>query len=362
MDDTYGRGETIAITVTFDNAVTVDTSGGTPRIAFHLDGGLRWAVYSPGSGDNTALVFTYTVLADDRAVNGILLAAGEVELFGGTIRAAADPTVDASLTYAEPGLQSGHKVDGSPTTTDEDDGTDDDDATLSSLALKDDDDIAITLSPGFAPATSRYTASVAHRIDRVVLTATTNDGNATVAITSDDDPQTPGEAKLDLNVGSNTLTVTVTAEDTTTTTKTYTITVMRAANTPEVTVSTTALTVTEADTTGDTYTMVLNTQPVANVTVTVAGHVGTDVTPTPTSLTFTTSNWTTAQTVTVTAGDDANRANETVSLTHGATSADTNYDGIAISSVTVTVNDNDAGVLVSNLEQPNGGYGDLLDF
>ena len=246
--DTYGRGETIEITVTFDNAVTVDTSGGRPRIAFHLDGGLRWAVYSSGSGD-TALVFTYTVLADDRAVNGILLRGDQFDLFGGTIRAAADPTVNATLTYADPGLQSGHKVDGSLTT-----------------------------------------------------------------------------------------------------------------NTPGVTVSTAALTVTEADTTGDTYTMVLNTQPTANVTVTVAGHAGTDVTPTPTSLTFTTSNWTTAQTVTVTAGDDANRANETVLLTHDAASIDANYHDITISGVTVTVNDNDAGVLVSNLEQSNGRHGDLLNF
>ena len=58
-----------------------------------------------------------------------------------------------------------------------------------------------------------------------------------------------------------------------------------AMTTPGVTVSTTALTVTEEDTTGDSYTVVLNTQPTANVTVTVAGHAGTDVTPSPTSLT-----------------------------------------------------------------------------
>ena len=126
MADTYGLGETIAITVTFDNAVTVDTSGGTPRIAFRLDGDPnpnRWAEYSSGSG-GTALMFTYTVLADDRAVNGILLAANTIQLFSGTIRDATDTTVDATLTYAEPGLQSGHKVDGSlTTTTDEDDGT-----------------------------------------------------------------------------------------------------------------------------------------------------------------------------------------------------------------------------------------------
>ena len=106
-----------------------------------------------------------------------------------------------------------------------------------------------------------------------------------------------------------------------------------------VTVSRTALTVTEEDTTGGSYTVVLNTQPIANVTVTVAGHAGTDVTPSPTTLTFTRMNWETAQTVTVTAGNDADTADDTVSLTHSAASTDSNYDGITIAEVTVTVND-----------------------
>ena len=114
-----------------------------------------------------------------------------------------------------------------------------------------------------------------------------------------------------------------------------------AMTTPGVTVSPTALTVTEEDTTGDSYTVVLNTEPTATVTVTVAGHAGTDVTPSPTSLTFTTSTWGTAQTVTVTAGDDADTANDAVSLTHSAASTDTDYDGISIDGVAVTVNDND---------------------
>ena len=114
-----------------------------------------------------------------------------------------------------------------------------------------------------------------------------------------------------------------------------------AMTTPGVTVSTTALTVTEEDTTGDSYTVVLDSQPTANVTVTVAGHAGTDVTPSPTSLTFTTTTWGTAQTVTVTAGDDADTANDAVSLTHSAASTDTDYDGISIDGVAVTVNDND---------------------
>ena len=110
---------------------------------------------------------------------------------------------------------------------------------------------------------------------------------------------------------------------------------------PGVTVSTTALTVTEQDTTGGSYTVVLDTEPTANVVVTVAGHAGTDVTPDPTTLTFTTSNWDTAQTVTVTAGDDAGTTDDSVTLTHSAASADSDYSGIAIAGVVVTVRDND---------------------
>ena len=112
-------------------------------------------------------------------------------------------------------------------------------------------------------------------------------------------------------------------------------------NTAGVTVSKTALTVTEEDTTGDSYTVVLDTQPTASVTVEVGGHSGTDVTPDPATLLFTPSNWDTARTVTVTAGDDADTTNDTVTLTHNATSTDSEYSGIAIGEVAVTVNDND---------------------
>ena len=79
---------------------------------------------------------------------------------------------------------------------------------------------------------------------------------------------------------------------------------------PGVTVSETALTVTEQDGTGDSYTVVLDTEPTADVVVTVAGHSGTalTLTPDPATLTFTTTDWETAQTVTVTAGDDGDTA------------------------------------------------------
>ena len=103
------------------------------------------------------------------------------------------------------------------------------DAMLKGLALEDaDDGETIALSPGFDPGIRTYTASAGNRIGVVKLTATKNDDNAKVVITNDDDQTgSPGEAVLDLIVGSNELTVTVTAEDTTS--LTYTVTVERAA-------------------------------------------------------------------------------------------------------------------------------------
>ncbi len=124
-----------------------------------------------------------------------------------------------------------------------------------------------------------------------------------------------------------------------------------------VTVSETALTVTEEDTTGDSYTVVLNTQPTASVTVTVEGFSSSDVTANPASLTFTTLNWDTPQTVTVTAANDADTANDTVTLTHSAASTDTNYDGITIASVTVTVNDTDTDTATVTRGGSGGGGG-----
>ena len=125
---------------------------------------------------------------------------------------------------------------------------------------------------------------------------------------------------------------------------------------PAVTVSKTTLTVTEEDATGDSYTVVLDTEPTADVTVTVAGHAGTDVTLTPSAatLTFTPQNWETAQTVTVTAADDADTTNDMVTLTHSATSTDTDYDGITITGVTVTLSDNDTAQLMDVEITPGG--------
>ena len=121
---------------------------------------------------------------------------------------------------------------------------------------------------------------------------------------------------------------------------------------PSLQVSTTMLAVNENASAA--YTIRLNTQPSATVTVTVSGASGAVTVDTAATsgnqntLTFTTGNWATAQTVTVAAGDDGNARNEQVSLAHAATGGDyAGLSGASLPGVTVTVTDNDtAGILL----------------
>ena len=88
-----------------------------------------------------------------------------------------------------------------------------------------------------------------------------------------------------------------------------------------------------------TYTVVLNQAP--SVDVTVAVTAGGDLTVDRPTLTFTALDWETAQTVTVTAGEDEDAEDETEIVTHAVTSADTAYSGLAVESVKVTIADDE---------------------
>ena len=88
-----------------------------------------------------------------------------------------------------------------------------------------------------------------------------------------------------------------------------------------------SLAVTEGDATGVGYTVKLATRPSDTVTVTISGHDGADLTLSGTTLTnnqltFTTTNWGTAQTVTVKPGDDDNTDDESETLAHTASGGD----------------------------------------
>ena len=85
-----------------------------------------------------------------------------------------------------------------------------------------------------------------------------------------------------------------------------------------------------------TYTVALASQPVTPVTVTITGHLGTDVNLDRTSLFFTASTWNTAQTVMVSTAPDLDATNDSTTLTHTASGAD--YGSVA-AALTVTVVD-----------------------
>ena len=120
---------------------------------------------------------------------------------------------------------------------------------------------------------------------------------------------------------------------------------------PGVTVNPTSVSVEEEDATGASYSVRLATQPSANVVIAVSTN-NSDVTFTPSTLTFTPSGagiWSSAQSVTVKANSDPDAQDETGALSHRASSSDSNYNGIAISGVSVAVTDNDEdGVDVSD--------------
>ncbi len=114
-------------------------------------------------------------------------------------------------------------------------------------------------------------------------------------------------------------------------------------DTGSMTVDPTTLTVTEGSTA--TYTVVLDQQPGGNVTVTLANSTPAAATLNNATLTFTTSDWNQAKTVTVTGVEDDDAENGSTTIGHTAEGG-----GFEIASsqddVTVTVTDNDQPELI----------------
>ena len=88
----------------------------------------------------------------------------------------------------------------------------------------------------------------------------------------------------------------------------------------------------------DTYDVVLDLEPSGTVTVSITPD--SQVTRSPTSLIFTTGNWSALQTVTVTAVDDTTvEGSHTGTITHSASGG--SYDGVSIASVVANITDDD---------------------
>ena len=92
------------------------------------------------------------------------------------------------------------------------------------------------------------------------------------------------------------------------------------------------------------YTIRLQSEPTADVTVTLntASIAGTGLSTDKTSLTFTTTNWNTGQAVTLTAAHDDDIDDvENLQITHSVSSSDSDYQGIPVDTVQVTIIDDD---------------------
>ena len=84
------------------------------------------------------------------------------------------------------------------------------------------------------------------------------------------------------------------------------------------------------------------------MTVTISYSGDQDVSIDDQELTFTGSDWETAQTVTVSAAQDDDARDDVATLSHSVASTDTDYNGISVSQVAVTATDDEtAGVSIT---------------
>ena len=191
------------------------------------------------------------------------------------------------------------------------------DPTLKTLTVSD-----ATLSPAFDADTVAYTATVVAATERVTVSGTLNDDDASLAYTpsTDADSSTAGH-QVDVAVGDTTTTVTVTAADGETT-RAYRVVVKRPA--PDVETSTPTLSIadgsgTEGADSSIGFTVTLDEAATDTVTVDYAtsdgtATAGTDYTAASGTLTF--DAGTTSKTISVSIADDeTDESDETFTLT-----------------------------------------------
>ena len=188
--DTYGVGETIQVTVTFEEAVDVAGNPGNPTLAVTVGTETREATYKSGTG-TTALVFEYTVVAADTDSNGISIAADALTLDANDrIEDSSDNAAD--LIFTAVGNQAAHKVNGSLTPPK---------VAVSFGAA------SYTATEGGTDASVVVSLGSALAVEAVVPIETTNEGGAT------DGDYSGVPSSLTFAAGDTEKTITVTATD-----------------------------------------------------------------------------------------------------------------------------------------------------
>ena len=190
------------------------------------------------------------------------------------------------------------------------------------------------------------------------LTGTVNDTSASIEVTVDgnnyaatnngDGTWSLADNTISPALGGGTYEIAVTATDTAGN-------IGNDSSSDEVTIAIAGVTITQTNSStdvgeggaADTYMVVLDAQPTGDVIVNITPNAQT-VVNSP-SLTFTDSNWDTAQTVTVTANDDSTiEGDHSGTITHAiAPGSAAEYLGLSINSVAVNITDNDCNEITS---------------
>jgi len=328
-DGVYEMGDGIELAVAFDDEVTVT---GTPQLSMNLDGATQMAAFhearNAASGSSTGrtgdvLVFTYTVQTADEATNGLTVVQDAFSLNGGTI---VDPNGnEPDLTHAA-GAFSDHPVvevapvvdsvrtsqDGSQViiTFSENVQLRPDLQTLSSFAGVDVGVYLRALIDVFVDERRAHTHGAAISGKDLTLTldtAITQGQDVEVAYDDLFARDVPGvivdHAGNPLEHFSNQAVA-----------NGSTLPANVDANWPVI--SAYSLTVAEGQT--GTYTVALGAQPDQDVTISLSISPSTHLSADTETLTFTPVNWSTPQTVTLTAGTDADDINFWQEIVHTA--------------------------------------------
>ena len=326
-DQTYGPGDVIQATLTFDQEVTVryaDSKRQAASLELEMNGETRTAYYERTDGKK--VIFEYTVLPGDEAPVALKLPLNSLKLFSergrqdGSIRNSegTDAVLDHNgilstkhrVDAVDPEFSSAHvSTDGAQVmvTLTEDikspsilrafglqtgllqslalDVWVDGELPVRSDATVSGDTVTLTMSE---PITQGQTVTVSY--DNLFTNSepifSDAHGNHLVAFTKQ--PATNHSTVADANQPGGGLAL-----------------------------SRTDLIIKEGDT--GTYTVVLTSQPSNDVTVSVDDHPAGRATVSPTSLTFTADNWSTPQTVTISSTEDSNYIDRWVMLRHTAT-------------------------------------------
>src|SRR6056300_80177 len=209
----------------------------------------------------------------------------------------------------------------------------DNDSSLSNISFNN-----IALSPTFNSTTYAYAMSVGATVGSTTFSATTNSNVASMTINGVP-TASMSDTLYNIPYGTSTVTIIVYAPDGSNTT--YTITITRSIIP--------TLSIVDGDATtdedGDTaqISAVLPQAPTANVTLNFYVNDDTEGTISPSSLTFTTSNWNIPQTITVTGIDDPSSEGSVVrdgtqsyTITGTTVSSDSAYNGSKLPTQTIT--------------------------